>query len=61
MKNKYLFVLVLLVSILVASFGFTSVYVNEHQQTEDEELAWSHGEERKRIRDQRRKDQLDWS
>ena len=30
-------------------------------QTEDEELAWSHGEERKRIRDQRRKDQLDWS
>jgi hypothetical protein len=30
-------------------------------QTEDEHLAWAHGEERKRIRDQRRKDQLDWS
>ena len=30
-------------------------------QTEDEHLAWSHGEERKRIRDQRRKNQLDWS
>ena len=30
-------------------------------QTDDEHLAWSHGEERKRIRDQRRKDQLDWS
>ena len=30
-------------------------------QTDDEHLAWAHGEERKRIRDQRRKDQLDWS
>ena len=30
-------------------------------QTDDEHLAWSHGEERKRIRNQRRKDQLDWS
>ena len=29
-------------------------------QTDDEHLAWAHGEERKRIRDQRRKDQLDW-
>ena len=28
-------------------------------QTEDEHLAWSHGEERKRIREQRRKDKLD--
>ena len=30
-------------------------------QTDDEHLAWSHGEERKRIRDQRKRDQLDWS
>ena len=28
-------------------------------QTEDEHLAWSHGEERKRIRDRRKKDKLD--
>ena len=28
-------------------------------QTEDERLAWSHGEERCRIRNQRRKDKLD--
>ena len=28
-------------------------------QTEDEELAWSHGEERRRIRNQRKKDKLD--
>ena len=28
-------------------------------QTEDERLAWSHGEERRRIRIQRRKDRLD--
>ena len=30
-------------------------------QTEDEELAWSHGVERQRIRKQRKKDKLDWS
>ena len=30
-------------------------------QTEDEHLAWSHGEERRRIRNRRRKDRLDWS
>ena len=30
-------------------------------QTDDEELAWSHGEERRRIRIQRKKDKLDWS
>ena len=30
-------------------------------QTDDERLAWSHGEERRRIRIQRKKDQLDWS
>ena len=28
-------------------------------QNEDEHLAWSHGEERRRIRNQRRKDKLD--
>ena len=28
-------------------------------QTEDERLAWAHGEERRRIRNQRRKDKLD--
>ena len=28
-------------------------------QTDDEELAWSHGEERRRIRVQRKKDKLD--
>ena len=30
-------------------------------QTEDEELAWSHGVERQRIRKQRKQDKLDWS
>ena len=29
-------------------------------QNDDEELAWSHGEERRRIRIQRKKDNLDW-
>ena len=29
------------------------------RQTEDEHLAWAHGEERRRIRNQRRKDKLD--
>ena len=38
MKNKYMFVLVLLLSILVLSFGFTNIYVSQHQQTEDEEF-----------------------
>jgi acyl-CoA hydrolase len=28
-------------------------------QTEDEKLAWAHGEERRRIRIQRKKDKLD--
>ena len=28
-------------------------------QNDDEELAWSHGEERRRIRNQRKKDKLD--
>ena len=38
MKNKYMFVLVLLLSILVISFGFTNIYVSQHQQAEDEEF-----------------------
>jgi acyl-CoA hydrolase len=28
-------------------------------QTEEEKLAWAHGEERRRIRNQRKKDKLD--
>lgn len=38
MKNKYVFVLVMLLSILVVSFGFTNIYVSQHQQSEDEEF-----------------------
>ena len=38
MKNKYVFVLVMLLSILVVSFGFTNIYVSQHQQTEDEDF-----------------------
>ena len=38
MKNKYVFVLVMLVSILIISFGFTNIYVNQNQQTEDEDF-----------------------
>ena len=38
MKNKYVFVLALLMSILVVSFGFTNIYVSQNQQSKDEEL-----------------------
>lgn len=38
MKNKYMFVLVMLLSILVVSFGFTNMYVSQHQQEQDEEF-----------------------
>ncbi len=38
MKNKYIFVLVLLLSILVVSFGFTNLYVSQNQSVEDEEF-----------------------
>ena len=38
MKNKYAFVFVMLFSILVVSFGFTNIYVRQHQQTEDEDF-----------------------
>ena len=38
MKNKYVFVLVMLLSILIVSVGFTNIYVSQHQQTKDEEF-----------------------
>ena len=38
MKNKYVFVLIMLITILVVSFGFTNIYVSQHQQTEDEDF-----------------------
>jgi acyl-CoA hydrolase len=48
---------------------FIMVAVDEHGnsvqvprltlQTDEERLAWAHGEERRRIRNQRRKDKLD--
>ena len=33
-----MFVLVMLLSILVVSFGFTNMYVSQHQQEQDEEF-----------------------
>ena len=38
MKNKYVFVLVMLLSILIVSVGFTNLYVNQNQVVEDEEF-----------------------
>ena len=38
MKNKYVFVLVMLLTILVVSIGFTNIYVSHNQQIEDEEF-----------------------
>ncbi len=38
MKNKYVFVLVMLLSILAVSLGFTNLYVNQEQQSKDEDL-----------------------
>ena len=38
MKNKYVFVLIMLLAILVVSIGFTNIYVSHNQQTEDEEF-----------------------
>lgn len=38
MKNKYVFVLVMLLSILVISFGFTNIYVSHNQPAEDEDF-----------------------
>ena len=38
MKNKYVFVAVMLTVILVVSFGFTNIYVSQSQSTEDEDV-----------------------
>ena len=38
MKNKYIFVLVLLLSILVVSFGFTNIYVSHNEPAEEEDF-----------------------
>ena len=38
MKNKYVFVLIMLLAILLVSIGFTNIYVSHNQQTEDEEF-----------------------
>ena len=38
MKNKYMFVLVLLLSILVVSFGFTNIYVSQNQQEKEDDF-----------------------
>ena len=37
-RNKYVFVIFLLLSILIVSFGFTNIYVSQHQQEQDEEF-----------------------
>ena len=36
LKNKYVFVIVLLLSIFLVSFGFTNIYVSQHQTIEDD-------------------------
>ena len=38
MKNKYVFILVLLLSILVVSFGFTNIYVSHNEPAEEEDF-----------------------
>jgi len=38
MKNKYVFVLVMLLTILVISFGFTNIYVSHNQMEKDEDF-----------------------
>lgn len=37
MKNKYVFVVVMLLSILIASFGFTSIYISKNSETKKED------------------------
>jgi zinc transport system substrate-binding protein len=37
MKNKYLFVVIMLVSILVVSLGLTTIYISTSQETEEQE------------------------
>lgn len=38
MKNKYVFVLVMLFSILVVSFGFTNIYVSQNQNANEDDF-----------------------
>lgn len=38
MKNKYVFVLVMLFSILVVSFGFTGIYLSQHQPEKEDDF-----------------------
>lgn len=38
MKNKYVFVVVMLFAILVVSIGFTNIYVSQNQTAEDEDF-----------------------
>ena len=38
MKNKYVFVLVMLLTISIVSFGFTNIYVSRQQQEQDEDF-----------------------
>ncbi len=38
MKNKYVFVVVMLFSILVVSFGFTNIYVSQQETTSDDDF-----------------------
>ncbi len=38
MKNKYVFVIVLLTMILVISMGFTNIYVSHHQPEQEEDM-----------------------
>lgn len=38
MKNKYVFVVVMLLSILVVSFGFTNIYVSQNEAQEDDDF-----------------------
>lgn len=37
-RNKYVFVVFLLLSILILSLGLTNIYVSQHQQTEDRDF-----------------------
>ena len=37
-KNKYIFVVILLCSILLVSFGFTNIYVSQNQPIEDDDF-----------------------
>jgi zinc transport system substrate-binding protein len=41
MKNKYIFVVIMLVSILVVSLGLTTIYIGTSQETEEQEGAFT--------------------